>query len=166
MIDKCPLCGGRVRPTAKRGRVGRHRNVRDLPIPADLEIPTCAKCGEAYVDLATGRALDAALKAAYDERLRAAARTAIASIIASVTQKDLERRLGLAHGYVSKLLAGKKTPSYDLAAHLVLLARSPKRRLEEEAEAMGGVGLSLKAPAGHAEADKLRRKRRGATAAA
>jgi NMD protein affecting ribosome stability and mRNA decay len=59
----CAECGKRatVAPLAKAGRRTLYRNFPDLEIPADLEIPTCSKCGAEWIDFQTAARIDAAL---------------------------------------------------------------------------------------------------------
>lgn len=73
----CPACGkGQVRPLAKPGRTFRHRELRDMPLPASFEIPTCDHCHEEWITPALETAINAALEQDYEAELRRrAART-------------------------------------------------------------------------------------------
>ena len=59
---RCHECGtGQVVPLAKAGRKERYKALM-LEIPAHVEIPTCNNCGSEWMDPATARAIDQALK--------------------------------------------------------------------------------------------------------
>lgn len=62
-MDTCLSCGGPVETLAREGRTMGYRRGKTVRIPPDLGIPTCARCGESYVDRAAARAIDAAAKA-------------------------------------------------------------------------------------------------------
>lgn len=127
----CRECGaGTVRLVARPGRTWRYRRL-SLEVPPDFEIPTCDACGEEWLDRDQAQALDAALRAQYADRLRELFRLAVNVLRTRRSQRELERLLGLSQGYLSKVLAGKKVPSEALVAGLVLIAKSPDRRLRE-----------------------------------
>ncbi len=68
---RCRECGdGLIRPLAREGRAYPYKDLM-LPVPADLEIPTCSDCGSEWIDAPTARALDNALEDAYLEWLKA-----------------------------------------------------------------------------------------------
>ena len=58
-----------IENVAKPGREMWYKNMM-LPIPADLQIPTCSNCGEQWMDEVTLNAVDSALEQAYHARLR------------------------------------------------------------------------------------------------
>ncbi len=129
----CPACGkGEIFPAARAGRTARYKNMAALPLPEDLAVPTCAECGEEWIDRATATALDAALEDEYQNRLR---RLAIANLdrlaACHVTQRRLEETLGLSHGYLSKIRSGASRPSVALVSCLHLLASDPESRMRE-----------------------------------
>lgn len=129
----CATCGkGEVFPSTRPGRTARYKNMTDLPIPADLPIPTCRACGAEWLDRATASAVDAALEREYQDRLRELAVTDLAKLAARhVTLRRLEQLLGLSHGYLSKIRSGASRPSPTLVSCLHLLAGDPERRLRE-----------------------------------
>ncbi len=66
--------------------------------------------------------------------LRAAARVALLALCPGhISQRALERLLGVSQGYLSRLRAshGAAVPSAALVAALALLANDPGRRLDE-----------------------------------
>ncbi len=133
---RCPVCGqGDVRPLARVGRTARYKNMAALPLPDDLEIPTCSTCGEEWIDRATALAVDTALEPEYQDRLW---RLAVADLdklaMRHVTQRRLEEILGLSHGYLSKIRSGASRPSVALVSCLHLLATDPEGRLLEMEE--------------------------------
>ncbi len=137
----CPTCGkDEVLPVARPGRTARYRNMEALPLPSDLVIPTCSACGEEWIDRATARAIDAALEREYQERLRQLAIANLEKLAASrVTQRRLEKTLGLSHGYLSKIRSGASRPSAALVSCLYLLASDPECRLREMEESFAAA---------------------------
>ena len=134
---RCAECGeGTVRALAKVGRRTRHKTMV-LEVPADLEIPTCDRCGAEWYDDTTARTVDEALEGIYRRELRERVRTAIDALAEHVSQREMERMLGLSHGYLSKLRNGACDPSPELVGNLALLAHDPKRRLRELEEFWG-----------------------------
>lgn len=131
---RCRECGeGTIRPLAKAGRTMPFRNLAALPVPATLSIPTCDHCGNEWIDLKTARALDKALEGAYAfelyKRFKAALETILAS--AGVSQRRLEQLLGLSLGYLSRVRGKRGDASAQLVSALALIAKDPKRRLNE-----------------------------------
>ena len=129
---RCHECGvGHVQLLARPGRLTQHRNMANLAVPANLEIPTCDHCGAEWFDAATAKRVDAALESIYREELRQRVRKAIAVISACISQQRVEGLLGLSQGYLSKLKAGDRDPSPELVSELALLARDPRGRVRE-----------------------------------
>ena len=102
-----------------------------LPVPADFAIPTCGRCGALDIDPKTATELQPLMAAAFDEELRHRGRLAVAEVCKYVSQRQLEKLIGLSQGYLSRLHARKGTPSAALVALLTLLAHEPRRRLHE-----------------------------------
>ncbi len=138
---RCAQCGtGDIAPMARPGRTARYKTVAALAIPEDLEIPTCEVCGAEWIDEKTAAAVDAALESAYQRRLRAMAAGELQKLAAQrVTQRRIERLLGLSQGYLSKIRSGVSNPSPMLVGLLHLLASDPERRLREVEESFGSV---------------------------
>jgi hypothetical protein len=131
-IMRCALCGGSVVLIARPGRTSAHRNLSALEVPATLELPTCADCGEEYLDSGASAALNEALENAYQEVLRKLISKTISDLGPKVPKYRLERLLGLSRGYLSKL--PEKNTSAALVCLLTLIARDPEHaisRLEE-----------------------------------
>ena len=105
-----------------------YRNVPALTVPKDLELPTCEKCGEVYLDARSSDRLDAALETEYRALLSRLARAALDRLGDTVSKQQLEVYLGLSQGYLSKL--PEKPTSAVLVNLLALLAADPKRGLE------------------------------------
>lgn len=126
---KCPQCNnGEIRDVARAGRRAPFRATVDLEIPADIAIPTCTNsdCGEEWIDSALASRILAALEGVYQTVLSAKAENAIEKLKGEISQKDLERLLGLSAGYLSKLKHGKETTA-PLVAVLMLLANDSSR---------------------------------------
>jgi hypothetical protein len=64
-MKRCPECGGNVSLVAKEGRTSPYKDKAALPIPSDMKILTCDKCGSEWFDEAACEALDEALEKAY-----------------------------------------------------------------------------------------------------
>ena len=55
----CAECGGTVRPTSGHGRTVSYRGASGFPVPANLLMPTCAKCGTVWENDVLTEQLDA-----------------------------------------------------------------------------------------------------------
>ncbi|HEV7587662.1 MAG TPA: helix-turn-helix domain-containing protein [Longimicrobium sp.] len=125
----CYFCGeGIIAPRNLRGSVLQYRDEREIPVEADVFVPTCDVCGESLLDDDTSKALDAVLEPAYRrlraERLQQELGLALSAL--KITQGDLERLLGLSPGYVSKLLKGKRVAETALYRFVHLLNANPQ----------------------------------------
>jgi hypothetical protein len=132
---RCVECGkGIVQPVAAPGRQARHRTLT-LPVPADLEIPTCGNCGTEWIGDSVARKLDAALEKEFRVRMRDLVTVSLARLSKhSISKAHVERVLGLSQGYLSHLTTtGDKTPSEALALNLVHFAQNPLRLRSSEA---------------------------------
>ncbi len=133
MTMNCPECGrGEVRPNHDQDRRWSFRTIPDLELPVEVEIPTCAHCGEQWIDGDTDAALDAGLERAFRATVLEKAKRAIDTLRETFghRQRTVERALGLSHGYLSKIIAKERDPSPTLVAALLLLANDAGR-LEE-----------------------------------
>lgn len=127
MTRLCGECGKRaVERQAVAGRRSPWRQFTGLPIPADLEIPTCSNCGSEWINRDVAESLDAALAKEASARLTQLARESLDVLRATNQQQELEALLGLSPGYLSKVKHGKETPSDHLVAVLMLLAARPE----------------------------------------
>ena len=134
---RCAECGeGTVRPLAKAGRKTRHKTMT-LELPSGIEVPTCDRCGAEWYDDTTAREVDDALEGIYRRELRDRVRAAIDILTEHASQRQMERILGLSHGYLSKLRNGACDPSPELVGNLALLAHDPEKRLRELGEFWG-----------------------------
>ncbi len=138
---KCVECGeGHVVPAATPGRTARYKTLPDLPVPDDLEIPTCDACGMEWIDRHAAEAVDAALEPIYQRRLHHLASAYLKQLADQrVTQRRLERLLGLSQGYLSKIRSGASNPSPMLVGVLRLLTIDPQRRLREVEESFAAA---------------------------
>lgn len=128
---RCRECGGQIRAVARAGRRAAFRHVPALPVPSDLPIPTCRRCGREYLDARTARLLDNGLEVSYRKLLRGKFERALKAVAREATQARLEQLLGLSQGYLSKVKSGERDPSPELVGELHVLARDPRRRLQE-----------------------------------
>lgn len=108
-----------------------YRNLAALALPADMALPACSRCGTLHLDAQTRARLAPILAAAYQGTLRQRVRHAMDTLAPHISQRRLERLLGLSQGYLSRLRAGAGTPSPSLVSHFALLALNPKTRLRE-----------------------------------
>jgi len=134
----CAECGGTIALRRTQGRTMRYKNVDGLPVPASLAIPTCKKCGTEWMNDTVAEAIDEAMDPVYRARLRAMVQKAIATITELVTQSELERKLGMAQGYLTKLKSGTRDPSPELVLQLSLIALHPRQRLREIDQILAG----------------------------
>jgi hypothetical protein len=125
----CYFCGeGTIRPRNLRGSVLPYRDEREIPVEADVFVPTCDRCDESLLDEESSAALDSVLEPTY-RRLRAERVQHELGLVLSaleITQTDLERLLGLSPGYVSKLLKGKRVAETPLYRFVHLLNANPQ----------------------------------------
>lgn len=131
---RCRECGeGTMAPLARAGRTMPYRNMLALPVPADLQIPTCDHCGTEWIDGATSSALEEALKRSYGEELSKRLKVALSRLaeVNPASQRKIERLLGLSQGYLSRLANDRGAPSPRVVSALALLAQDPERRLRE-----------------------------------
>lgn len=117
---ECPVCGGTVELRASEPGARAYRNIERLMVPS-VELPICSKCGEEWLDKGATERLNEALEDAYAKALQERAEWALGRLEHAISQRELERLLGLSVGYLSKLKAGKRT-SGSLTAALLLLA--------------------------------------------
>ena len=108
-----------------------YRMLSELEIPPDFAIPTCGSCGAADLDEETAAHLSDAIAEMFGNELRRRIRSAVAKVCQVTSQRQLEKRLGLSQGYLSRLYQTKATPSATLVALLTLLAHAPRQRLRE-----------------------------------
>jgi hypothetical protein len=131
VVRRCHECGtGEIRPVAKAGRRTRYKTM-ELEIPADVKIPTCNNCGTEGSDMATAKAIDAAMEKVYREVLRKMLTESIKKIRTHLPMRRLEQLLGLSEGYLSKISKGRAEPSAELVAHLSTLSTDVAGRTRE-----------------------------------
>lgn len=131
-VSRCVRCGNRsIRPRVGAGRFRPFRMMPALPVPADFPIPVCTRCYTEYIDGSTAESLTKIMTAAFEEEMRRRARNAVAQVCTHISQRKLEKLLGLSQGYLCRLHGGHGTPSAALVALLTLLAREPYLRLRE-----------------------------------
>lgn len=133
-MRRCFECGARaVRPVATPGRMTKYRSM-ELEIPATIEIPTCAECGAQWFDEKTDAALDGALEALYQNRLKERLNVFLDQILGKgISQAALERSIGVSTGYISKLRREERNPGSELVVALGLVATDPEKMIETAA---------------------------------
>ena len=128
----CLRCGGHtVRPLQRPARTVSYRVFSALPLPADLSIPTCSRCRAESLDLDTIQRLHEILPRLYQAELRRLAGQELRALSTYISQRQLELQIGLAQGYLSRLLARAGNPSSALVLLLGLIAKDPQARLSE-----------------------------------
>ena len=138
---RCVNCGeGEISPRTAPGRTASYKNMSGLELPESLPIPTCDACGEQWINRTTAQAMDAALEQQYQRRLTELATVHLEKLGAQhITQRRLEKILGLSQGYLSKVRAGASRPSQMLVSCLFLLATDPEGRLREMEESLAAA---------------------------
>ena len=128
----CLRCGGHtVRPTQRPARTVSYRVFSALPLPADLLVPTCSRCHAECLDAETTQRLHELLPHLYQAELRRLAGQELRALSPFISQRQLELFVGLAQGYLSRLLAQAGNPSSALVLLLGLIAKDPQARLGE-----------------------------------
>ena len=128
----CLRCGSHaVRPLQRPARTISYRVFSALPLPADLPIPTCGRCHAECLDPETTALLHQLLPRIYEAELRRLAAQELRAISPFISFRQLELRIGLAQGYLSRLLAQAGNPSSALVLLLGLIAKDPQARLNE-----------------------------------
>ena len=131
-LRRCIRCGAKaVKPRKGSGRTTNYRTMPCMPIPEDLPIPACGRCQSEYLDEETSAALGPQLQEVYLACLRTRIRIAIDILSRHVSQRKLERIMGMSQGYFSRLRAGSGNPSPELVGSLALLCQNPPERLKE-----------------------------------
>ena len=120
-----------MRPVQRPARTVSYRVFAALPLPADLPIPTCSRCHAECLDPETTGRLHEILPRLYEAELRRLAGKELRAISPFISQRQLELLLGLAQGYLSRLLAQAGNPSSPLVLLLGLIAKEPQARLAE-----------------------------------
>ena len=131
---KCFSCeSGTIRLAGLGGRTFDYRDELSLVFDEKIDAPVCDTCGELF--------LRADLTARFEtvlERLRATRKRTIVQDFVTVSERDFpdvpralwEDALGVSHGYLSRLLSGKKLPDTALTILLAAFAKKPKKTLE------------------------------------
>ena len=131
-LRRCIRCGAKaVKPRKGSGRTTNYRTMPCMPIPEDLLIAACGRCQSEYFDDETSAALGPQLQEVYLACLRTRVRIAIDILSRHISQRRLERMMGMSQGYFSRLRAGSGNPSPELVSHLALLCHDPPKRIEE-----------------------------------
>jgi hypothetical protein len=99
----------------------------------NVEAPICDRCGELFLRGELTARFEAAL-----ERLRTERKRAIVKEFIDVSERDFpdvpralwEDALGVSHGYLSRLVSGKKLPDTSLTILLAGFAKEPQKALE------------------------------------
>jgi hypothetical protein len=111
---------------ARPGRTCRYRVFPALAVPPEVGIPTCGRCAAEYIDEPTAATLEPILAAEYKRELRSRVQQALRALMPYIGQAELERRLDISQGYLSRLQGGHGTPSPQLVVLLALLAQNPQ----------------------------------------
>ncbi len=128
----CLRCGSHtVRLVQRPARSVSYRVFSALSLPADLPVPTCSRCHAECLDLETTERLHQVLPRIYEAELRRLAGQELRALSPYVSQRRLELIIGLAQGYLSRLLAQAGNPSSALVLLLGLIAKDPQARLDE-----------------------------------
>jgi len=141
---RCGLCGALVKTRKAPGRTHEYRRGVPLPVPDDFPMPTCTGCGEEYMSVEQGTALEARQAPAYAawqmDHLGAVVRRL--QSVHHVTLRQIEAACGVTGTYLSHVLAGRKEASSTLVYLLEAYAAAPRefrRRLAGEPTQAGSA---------------------------
>lgn len=128
---KCHNCHkGTVMPIARSGRTAPYKSIPNLPVPADLEIQTCDRCGEEWMTPEDAVRIDAAMDRVYRQELLNRLRAVLPD---AKEASRIERDLGLSRGYLSRLRKTTRPPTESLLAILALFHQHPSTLRQVEA---------------------------------
>ena len=127
---RCIHCGAKsVRVKKGAGRTIPYRTMPTMELPTDLKIPSCGRCMHLYLDRMDAETLSNALQEQYLASLHTRICIALDTLSQHISQRKLERLLGLSQGYLSRLKAGAGNPSSELVLLLALLSLDPAKHL-------------------------------------
>jgi DNA-binding transcriptional regulator YiaG len=147
---KCFSCDeGTIAQRNARGQIVGYRDERAIPIEADLIVHLCDHCGEMLLDADAAARLSAVLEPSYRRLKVRRVMEAVDGIRAAldISQRDLERLIGVSDGYISKLRHGRRVPDATTLRLLHLINADPHaavRRIAEIAE-IGRIGEAVAA---------------------
>lgn len=113
---RCSNCGGQVKLHAGGERFRTFRWGLSLPIPQDVEIPTCEKCGETYVSAEQTAELERRMQDVF-KHWAADHVGRIVKILAqrhSVNLRQIARICDITPSHLSHILGAQKPPSVTL----------------------------------------------------
>lgn len=122
-LFRCAECGGDVRLTPGIGREREILRRVKLPIPDDVEIPTCVECGDEYMSLEVSEPLDKALF----EQLAARLKSRVEAIqhCWGVSERQVADALRVTRTHLARVLAGDERPSGLLFGMLDVMGNVP-----------------------------------------
>lgn len=130
----CFSCeSGTIRLTSLKGRSFDYRDELALVFDEKLEVPTCDNCGELFLAGVLTVQFETVL-----ERLRSERKRRIVKEFVEVSEREFplvpralwEDAFGVSHGYLSRLLSGKKQPDRSLTILLGSFAKAPRKALD------------------------------------
>lgn len=142
MVDRdwevaCFSCDeGTIARRNARGMVVGHRDEPAVLIEEDVIVHLCDRCGEMLIDADSAARLDAVLEPAYRRIRVRRVLDAVAGIqaVLGISQRELERLLGVSDGYVSKLRHGRRVPDATTLRLLHLIHADPHAAVRRIAE--------------------------------
>jgi hypothetical protein len=145
---RCGACGGQVTLVAKAGRRRFLKPGFLVEIPADYAIPTCAKCGETYLDPDQAESLDRRLEEVHGDVSRShwAARVETLKKRHSTSQRTIATVLGITPSHLSHVLAGTTEPSVPLTRLVDALEACPAEFLRHLKRSEGLVAALRPTP--------------------
>ena len=109
-LRRCIRCGAKaVKPRKGSGRTTNYRTMPCMPIPEDLLIAACGRCQSEYLDAETSSVLGPQLQAVYLACLRTRVRIAIDILSRHVSQRRLERMMGMSQDVYKRQTGGAPT---------------------------------------------------------
>jgi transcriptional regulator with XRE-family HTH domain len=130
---------------AAPGRTRMFRAGVQMEIPADIPIPTCAKCGETYLGPEDSARIDQGLRGSFDELQRRRWGEFVERFQSRhhVSQREIARVLGITPSHLSHVLSAQSEPSVPLtrlAEALVAFPAEFVRHLKRNEALAGALG--------------------------
>lgn len=127
----CGECGSQVVLATGPGRTAEYRVGVPLPVPADLAIPTCRKCGETYFTVELSARLAKAQAPLYDRWVKDHL-TRLVGLLRDrhgLTLRQIETACGVTATYFSHVMKGRKKTSLPLIRLVEAFVAAPHELL-------------------------------------
>ncbi len=120
----CLDCGGSVKKKNIKGATFPWKDFPSVMLCFDVFLMTCDNCGEFAIRRSETKNLDKALKDSVHQQTTIYLNTLMKKL--SLNQKDLSEKIRITQVYLSELIRGKKTPSYNFYKLLKIYSQRPE----------------------------------------